>query len=397
MPFTTILRGYFQGINDMVPTAISQVTEQLIRVTMILVLTPFLMYQGYSLYDAGEGAVFGSVIGGIVGLIPLLAFFIWRREHRSIRQNHIHSRTFPIIIRVLLFQGFAFCISSLILVLFQLVDSLHLYSLLRYSGVGEVAAKEWKGIYDRGQPLLQLGTIVANSLSLSIVPIISSYVKKNLEVELLSKIRLALRVSITIGLASTVGLICMIEPVNVMLFTDTKGSLTLAIFSIAILFSSVIMTITAVIQSLGFYLVPVIIVLAGVVSKWCLNVWFVPRYGISGAAMATVLALFGMAVCLSFMLKRYLKATLFSKKDVWIILRSTVFMVIVLFLFNSLFDLFLHQARYVVTVQALLGVGVGAITFISAILRGNLFKQEELVLLPFGYKLIRLNKKNRSY
>jgi O-antigen/teichoic acid export membrane protein len=390
------LRGYFQGINDMMPTAISQVTEQSIRVATILVLTPFLIYKGYSLYDAGEGAVFGSVIGGIVGLIPLLSFFIWRKEYRSIGQNRIHSRTFPMIIKVLLFQGFAFCISSLILVLLQLVDSLHLYSLLRYSGVAEVAAKEWKGIYDRGQPLLQLGTIVANSLSLSIVPIISSYAKKSLESELLSKIRLALRVSITIGLAGTVGLICMIEPVNTMLFTDTKGSTTLAIFSIAILFSSVIMTITAIIQSLGSYLVPVIIVLAGVVSKWCLNVSLVPRYGISGAAMATVLALFGMAVCLSFVLKRSLKAALFSKKDMWIIVRSTVVMMLVLFLFNGIFELFLHQARFIATIQALLGVALGAVVFIFIILRGNLFKQEELVLLPFGNKLIRLNKKNRS-
>ena len=83
MPFTSIFRGYFQGINNMVPTAISQVTEQFIRVTTILVLTPFLIYQGYSLYDAGEGAVFGSVIGGISGLILLLVFFIWYKESQS--------------------------------------------------------------------------------------------------------------------------------------------------------------------------------------------------------------------------------------------------------------------------------------------------------------------------
>ena len=75
MPFTSILRGYFQGINDMVPTAVSQVTEQFIRVTTILVLTPFLMYQGYSLYDAGEGAVFGSIIGGISRADSVACFF----------------------------------------------------------------------------------------------------------------------------------------------------------------------------------------------------------------------------------------------------------------------------------------------------------------------------------
>ena len=106
-----------------------------------------------------------------------------------------------------------------------------------------------------------------------------------------------------VGVAATVGLICSIEPVNQMLFTDIKGSSTLAIFSLSILFSSLIMTITAIIQSLGFYIAPVMIVLVGVASKWCLDLWFVPRYQISGAAIATVLALLAMTICLSFILK----------------------------------------------------------------------------------------------
>ena len=163
MPITSILRGYFQGINNMVPTAVSQVTEQFIRcITTILVLTPFLIYQGYSLYDAGEGAVFGSIIGGILGLILLLVFFVWYKESQAIRDNKIHSEVFPLLSKCYYFQGFAFCISSLILVLFQLVDALHLYSLLRYSGMNEWRQKNGKGL-DRGQPLLQSGTVIANS------------------------------------------------------------------------------------------------------------------------------------------------------------------------------------------------------------------------------------------
>ena len=209
-----------------------------------------------------------------------------------------------------------------------------------------MAAKEWKGVYDRGQPLLQLGTVVANSLSLSIVPLVSSYVKKNLESELVSKIKLALRVSVTIGVAATVGLICIMNPVNQMLFTDVKGSLTLSIFSISILFSSIIMTLTAIIQSLRFYKAPVMIVLAGVVSKWFLDLWFIPRYQISGAAISTVLALLGMTIALSVILKDCVKAPLFMKKDVWIILRSAVFMGFALFLFNSIFELFSNQTRW---------------------------------------------------
>lgn len=394
MPVTSVLRGYYQGINNMMPTALSQVAEQFIRVTTILVLTPFLMYQGYSLYDAGEGAIFGSVTGGIAGLLVLVVFWSWRKKSRAIHVQRVHRTSFSLIMKMLLFQGFAFCIASLVLVLFQLVDSLHLYALLRQAGLGEVAAKEWKGIYDRGQPLLQLGTVVANSLSLAIVPLVSSYLKKNLERELHSKITLALRVSVTIGVAATVGLICLIEPVNQMLFTDTKGSTTLAIFSISIFLASLMMTITAIIQSLGSYIAPVVIVLVGIMGKWFLDLWFVPRYQISGAALATVLALFGMTFCFTILLKTRLKTSLFNKEDMWLIGRSALFMSGALVLVNMMFALLSNETRSMAALQALMGVGIGATVFIVSIIRANLFKQEELALLPFGSKLVRLSKKN---
>ena len=44
------------------------------------------------------------------------------------------------------------------MLLIQLVDALNLYSLLS-DGSESHTAKQLKGIYDRGQPLLQLGTV----------------------------------------------------------------------------------------------------------------------------------------------------------------------------------------------------------------------------------------------
>ena len=389
MPLSAIIRGYYQGHQNMIPTAISQVAEQLTRVIIILVLTPFLIYQGYSLYDAGKGAVFGSVLGGIMGLIFLLSFFVRMKEWRVILHNKLHIEQFPIIMKVLLFQGFSFCISSLILVLFQLVDSLHLFSLLRQSGISEEIAKQWKGVYDRGQPLLQLGMLVANSLSLVLVPLISSYVKNGLHKEVISKVSLAIRVSSTVGVATSFGLMSIMESVNRMLFTDTRGSMTLAIFSLSIIFSSLIMTLTAIIQSLGSYVAPVIIVIAGLIAKWFLDVWLVPYLHITGA-ISTVLTFLGMTVWFYFVLKHDLQQSVFSKKDVWIVLRIALFMVVVLFLFNTIFEwVYPSESRLAATFQALLAVALGACIFIIGVLRTHFFKQEELALLPFGYKLIK--------
>lgn len=76
LPFNSVFRGYFQGNGDMLPTAVSQVGEQLIRVTTILVLAALFMHEGYSLYIVGGGAAFGSITGGIVSGVILATFLV---------------------------------------------------------------------------------------------------------------------------------------------------------------------------------------------------------------------------------------------------------------------------------------------------------------------------------
>lgn len=397
MPISSVLRGYFQGINNMLPTASSQVAEQCIRVLTILVLSTIFVNLGYSPYVVGKGAVFGSITGGITGLVLLIAFVILRAEWKLFSQVKIKPVNFIKISKVLVFQGLAFCITGLILILFQFVDSLHLYSLLRETGMGEREAKEWKGVYDRGQPLLQLGTVVANSFALALVPVISGFVQKRSEQELVNKIKLALRVSTTIGIAAAIGLIVTMKPVNHMLFTNSKGTITLAIFSLSILFTSLIMAKAAVIQSLGYSFIPVIITIVGVGSKWALNLVLVPHYKIAGAASATVLAFMIMTVLFYTVLRVHIKKTLIEKKYLLIILKSTVYMGTVVVLFNAIFQLvFSGDSRMLATIQALIGVGIGAAVFVMTAIRAGLFGEEELSLIPAGSKLKRFIITNRS-
>lgn len=69
----SVFRGYFQGHQMMMPTAISQVIEQLFRVTAVIALAFILFPRG--LEYAAAGATFGAVVGGIAGLIVLIIFY----------------------------------------------------------------------------------------------------------------------------------------------------------------------------------------------------------------------------------------------------------------------------------------------------------------------------------
>ena len=91
MPVISLLRGFFQGTGEMVPTAVSQVGEQFIRVATILISAVILVHYQFSLYMVGGGAVFGSVTGGLASTL-LLVFFWFRSCRKEPLQGSIHFR-----------------------------------------------------------------------------------------------------------------------------------------------------------------------------------------------------------------------------------------------------------------------------------------------------------------
>ena len=148
-PMMSILRGYYQGIGDMVPTALSQVGEQTTRVLTILFLAYLFMEKGYSLYLVGGGAMFGSITGSMISGIILFMFLWIRKEWKIIapRQGMFqrYAGDAKEILKALVYQGLTICVSGMLMIFIQLADALNLYSLLVESGIEKDMAKSLKG------------------------------------------------------------------------------------------------------------------------------------------------------------------------------------------------------------------------------------------------------------
>ncbi|MED3554160.1 oligosaccharide flippase family protein [Cytobacillus praedii] len=389
-PIVSVLRGYFQGTGNMVPTAVSQVGEQFVRVLTILLTAWILTTKGYSLYIVGSGAVLGSVTGGITAILLLGAFY-WNRRRRALfsieKMDWIESRK---IASALIFQGLAVCISSMLLVFIQMADSLNLYSILLSSGFTSEGAKELKGIYDRGQPLIQLGTVVATSMSLTLVPMITSENLKEQMRYMHDKIRLALQIGLFVGVGATFGLWSIIKPTNQMLFENNEGSEVLAVLCLLILFMSIIITTTAILQGLGNFLFPACVILCGFGMKYGLNMIFVPLFDTMGAAFASCLTLGMVMVLLLYRLRVLLKTSILSIRFSFVVGAAALVMVIVLKIYiyvTGLFPAFNHD-RLFASFQSVSAVIVGAAVYLWIVLKGSTFKEEELAMLPFGSKLL---------
>lgn len=394
-PFTSVFRGYFQGKGNMVPTAISQVSEQFIRVATILVLSAVLVQQGFSLYVTGAGAVFGSITGGVISVLILGFFYLKNGGTNPFTYFHIRDlfQDAAWVVKALIIQGFAISISGMLLILLQLADSLNMYASLLAMGLSAEEAKSAKGIFDRGQPLIQLGTVVATSMSLSLVPAISGDKSSNRHEKILPKVRLALQTSLIFGAAAAVGLYSIIVPVNIMLFENSDGSNVLGVLSLMILFGSVILTIMSILQGLDKSLFPAAVILGGFGLKYILNLMLIPNNGTMGAAFATLAAMVSVMFILIFKLRRELGQPVLSLVFIGKILLSSAVMAISLRFFLYITDFgygYIEPDRLGAVFQALSAVVLGALVYFLVLIKTRALTEEELVTLPFGSRIVQL-------
>lgn len=399
VPFVSILKGIFQSDGEMVPTAVAQVIEQAVRVGFILVFALIFYYYGLSLYEVAQWAFLGSVLGSVMSGLILLFFYYKYRKKQSISIDSFRFRKSLVpLSRQIIGQGIIFGISSLLLVFIQFMDALMLYPLLTESGMEVTDAKQWKGVYDRGQPLIQLGTSATIALSLTIVPLISKFLQERETALVVRYTELSYRLSIMLGMAATVGLLMIIEPVNTMLFTDSKGSTALAVLSISILFCSFLMTGMFILQSLGHARMAIGIIGIGLIIKFVLMYIWVPKTAIMGAALSTTVAFIAMACILFLYMRRIFKKPIVKNRTLLLTLIASLGMAIMLLVDRELFVMlstYFAPNRLFITCEVLFSVCTGAFIYMYIIIRLGLFTAEELALLPLGNRMAVFLPKNK--
>ncbi len=387
MPFLSVMRGYLQGIGDMKPTAVSQVAEQALRVTIIVGLSLYLVAQGSNRYIVGGGAMFGSVAGSILGIV-ILAYYLHQRKASIYKASWSAISDKGMIIKLVVLQGILVCISNITLLLIQMVDSVTFYELLLQTGETSERSKVIKAVYDRGFPLIQLGTVVATSFVLPLIPMISAARTKGDYRAVKRYMQLAMKLTLVVALAATGGLICIIEQTNIMLFTDNQGSFTLGILAVCILFGSFGIVASAVLQGIGNTILPAFFAVVGVAIKYMGNIVLMPKLGDVGAAWAAVLSLSCISILNVVYLKHKMKMPLVGWKNASKVVFACLAMMFVLkgyvYGINTLVD---HTSRYLISVEALSAVCIGGMLYLILIIRWGVFTIEEVGTVWKGKKL----------
>ncbi|WP_019415340.1 polysaccharide biosynthesis protein [Paenisporosarcina sp. TG20] len=389
MPFLALLKGSFQAEGRMEPIAYGQVVEQVVRVTVILVGTFIVVRTGASLYTAGSTALLGAIVGEIAGIILLLLYVQKKSSHELFKRTPNTIKIRPIVQKLTIIS-LSVSMSSLILLFFQLVDSFTVFKSLTEAGISRLTAMEMKGTYDRGLPLVQMGILIASTLSLSIVPMIAYATKKKTGRNAIPYAQLTFRIALLFGVAATLGLILVLPPVNEMLFETRDFSSTIAVFCIQIFWLSLILTMTSVLQGLGKVTLTAILLIIGLTLKWFFNMWLLPGYGIMGAAIASNIGFAFIAISLYFYLYSILRIRFATINFYGHLIVASIFMIITVLTWIFIVDSWLFgglPSRINAMFTALTSVGVGAIIFLLYIAKSRIIAEKEWFLLPFGRRM----------
>lgn len=378
VPIMSVFRGFFQGQQTMVPTALSQIFEQLFRVVAGLGLTIYLLPQGIPL--AAGGASAGGSIGAMAGTIIVIGIYLRRRTAiKKELQTSIATEEYEAsqIIKDLLVIAIPITIGASIVPIMDYIDLKLVLKRLQDIGYTEKEANALYGnLKGMAQTLINLPQVFSVAIAMSLVPAIAESNATKNKKRLGDIISSGIRLTLLIGLPAALGLFVLARPIigllyykNTMETIINTGNL-LSILSFGVIFLTLVQTLSAILQGLGKPIVPAINLFIGAVVKVILSYTLtaMPNINIYGAAISTVVA-YGIAAILNIMSVVVYSKVKVSIKDVLIKpFISALGMAIVAFL-SYLFFMNILGDKIATIVSVLIG---GVMYLILLVLTGSI-------------------------
>lgn len=385
-------RGYMQGMQQMVPTAISQVVEQVGKLVVGLSLAFLLLDKGPEY--AATGALIGVTVSELLALLYVMLSY--RRRWPKIRarlERSVRREVEPVAGRLIAI-ALPITIGASISPLSSVVDSaLIIRILLKLGYAKETAQTAFSLMRTNVATLTNMPGVLTMALAMSLVPAISAFSAKRDHAGIQDTARLGLKLALIIGLPCAVGLFVLASPILSMLYPNlTEGELTLAVdlmhtSSIGVIFLSLVQSMTGVIQGMGKPNVPVFNLFIGFVLKVAslLALMNIPQVNIQGAAVSTVVcyAFAGIADTIYVIRRAKLRLGLV---DVLLkpVLSSGV-MGFVVFMIYSFMQEMEHQV-----LPTLAAVAVGVFAYGVMAIYFRFFSREELAYIPGGQRIRKL-------
>ena len=219
----SVIKGYFQGMQNMKPQSIAIVIEQIIRITAVFILVSLLL--PYGIEFAAAGAMISVLIGEVASLLFL--FYTFKRQkiikvrHQFFTYLKGSKQTRKEIFSIALPNTGSRLINSFA----SFLEPILVSQSLAIAGVAtKDATSQYGELTGYAMPLLYLPTFITNSLSIALVPSISEAEAKGDQRFVHYRIHQAIRISFASGALATIILILFSIPILTYMYGTSNAS-----------------------------------------------------------------------------------------------------------------------------------------------------------------------------
>ncbi len=411
VPIMSSYRGFFQGLEIMQPTALSEIAEQIARVIVGLgaayllfhaIILPDSLNGGFTGIEAlrskgAAGACLGASAGALAGFLVMIWIrFMYRHIlSRKIAKDHstVHESGKKLLKRII-WIAFPITLAACIMPIVNLIDVAIVQNRLTGMGYSYEAAKNLYGqLTAMAAPIISFPLVLIQALTATIVPMVSRAWKLQDHDLLERDCIFGFRASSLIALPCIVGMIVIAQPILILFYGDQArrapaAASCLQIYALSFFFLALVSIATAMLQGLGKQQIPVINIFIGIALKivitWTLT--GVPAINVRGAAIGTTCSYALASVLDIIALKRITGVKLRLPSSLVKPLAASLVMGAAVLLTNLAMT-HLTSSLYLNTLVDIV-VGIAVYAFMA--LAVHALSPEEIAYLPHGHRIQRI-------
>ena len=399
-----VLRGYFQGLGTMVPTAVSQIIEQIVNAVVSILGAVFLFKVGTRAAEkqnnellgpayGAAGATVGTIVGALFALLFLIfAFFVYKDViKRQIRRDKSRrTESYSRILKILIATIIPVIFSTAVYNINQILDMTLFNMIMAAQGFTEEKYMALLGIYSgKYNTLISVPLAMANGLAASVIPSLTAAVTTSNRPQVYNKINQSIRFTMLIAIPCFVGFVVLASPIMVLLFNDASttpaallalGAITIVLYCLSTVSNSILQGLDKISTpaknagiSLVIHIIALLIML--IVFKW--NIYALVGSNIVFALCMCILnrsAIHKASGYKQDMEKNYVRPLL-----------AAVIMGVVTYAVHLILDI-LIGGRFATIISILIAVLVYAVS----VLKLGVLSVDDILALPQGNKILRL-------
>lgn len=399
-----VIRGFFQGLGTMIPTAVSQILEQIVNAIVSVIGASSLLQMGKKAAESknepslpfaygAAGGTLGTVSGALFGLIFLLfllKLFYPKLKRRIARDMTQKKESYRTIYKVLLLTIAPVILSTAIYNINDTIDQGIFSSIVISQGYTEKKSAQLLGMFTgKYTTLIHIPIAMANALGASLIPSLTVAVAREDRKQIYSKIHMVIRVAMLISIPSCVAFMVIPRQILSLLYVGNVdipadllriGAITVVFYCLSTVTNSILQGLNHMSTpvkhgaiSLGIHLIAVVIMLVGF------------RLNIYSLVVGNIVFSLSMCILNQRALRKYVRYCQEFKKTFFLPFGAAAIMGCAILIVYFATALILPKK-----LATIVTIAVAVIVYVVSLIKIGALTKDEIIALPKGKMLLKL-------